>query len=426
MAINSINSAFNNISSLYSSMYNNSMSLFNNKLTGSLFPLNNAKNSSPLSASSLQYVTNIKIGANKLTNAIKGLSNGSSFRVKTMTSSDNETLSVNYVGSIFNRPGNTTVKINQLASGQKNEGTKLQANENFGSIGGTDQQFKIEMDGKTTILAVKVKSTDTNEQVQQKMADAINSAGIGVKASVVSDAENKTSALNIEAVNTGADAKSKFSITDMVGSELVAKTGAGTVTKDAQNALYSVNGGPERSSKTNTLDLGGGLNVTFKKASDKEITISQGMDIEYAKSAVKDLVMSYNDIYIEALKNSSDPKAESLATRLLNVSKMYAGTLSEIGVGFDKDGKMTINEDQFNKAAENGKLEKFFTDNSGKNYGFTYQLGKLADNVSRNTSNFVTKSIFGNNLMENFSYTGAGNMLSYNYMNSGWLFDYLY
>jgi len=425
MAINSINSAFSGINGLYNSMYSNSMSLFNYKLSNSLFPQNKAQNSNPLSANSLQYVTNIKLGANKLTSAIKGLSSGSSFRVKTMTSSDKDVLSVNYVGSIFNRPGNTTVKINQLASGQLNEGSKLQANENFGGVGGTGR-FKVEIGGKTTVLSVDVKSSDTNEQVQQKMADAINNAGVGLKATVKTDSEAKTSSLSIEAVNTGDDIKSKFTISDMVGGELVAKTGVGTVTKQAQNAIYSVNGGPERTSKTNTLDLGGGLNVTFNKASDKEITISQGMDLDFAKSAVKDLVMSYNDIYIEALKNSSDPKAESLATRLLNVSKMYAGSLSEIGVGFDKDGKMTINEDQFNKAAENGKLEKFFTDNSGKNYGFTYQLGKLADNVSRNTSNFVTKSMFGNNLMENFAYSGTGSLLSYNYSNTGWLFDYLY
>ena len=147
--------------------------------------------------------------------------------------------------------------------------------------------------------------------------------------------------------------------------------------------------------------------------------------IDRAKSAVNDLVMSYNDIYIEAAKNSSDPKAESLASRLLSVSKTYSGSLSEIGVGFDKDGKMTIDAKKLDKAAESGALEKFFKENSGKNYGFTYQLGKLAGNISSNTSDFVTKSGFGSSLTQNFSYSGIGSLQSYKYSSTGWLIDYL-
>ena len=433
MAINSINNSYNSVYSLFNSMYENKMSLFSNKLGNSLFPFNNAKDTNPLSTNSMQYVTNIKAGANKLTGALKGLSNGSSFMKKTMTSSDNDVLSVNYVGSIFNRPGTTSVKIDQLATGQVNEGKALESDSAYGASG--TNYFKIEVDGKTTVMSVNVAAGDTNKQVQQKMADAINTYGVGVKASLKTDTKDGTSSLVIEANATGNSGinvggasgagKSQFSITDMAGGELVKKIGADAVSKKAQNAVYSVDGGPSRTSATNTVDLGNGLNVTFNKASDKEVKISQGMDADFAKSAVKDMVAGYNDIYVEALKNSNDPKAEGLATKMLNISKIYLNSLSSIGVGFDKDGKMTIDEEQFGKAAENGKLEKFFTDNSGKNFGFTYQLGKIADNVSRNTANFVTKSMFGNDLMENFAYSGTGSLLSYNYTNTGWLFDYL-
>ena len=423
MNIGAFNNSYNSVYGLFNSMYQNSMSLFNNKLSGSFLPQNNAQNSNPLSANSLQYVTNIKTGANKLSGAIKGLSSGSSFMKKTMTSSDKDVLSVNYVGSIFNRPGTTTVKIDQLAKGQVNEGKKLEEDKAFGASGTSN--FKVEIDGKITVLSVNVAAGDTNKQVQQKMADAVNKAGINIKASVETDSEGKTSMLKIEALGTGDTAKSKFKISDMIGGELVSKTGADAVSKEAQNAVYSVNGGPARTSASNTVDLGNGLNVTFNKTSDKAVTISQGMDVDFAKSAVKDLVAGYNDIYVEALKNSKDPKAEGLATKLLNVSKLYLNSLSSIGIGFDKDGKMTIDDEQFNKAAENGKLENFFNNNSGRNFGFTYQLGKIADNVSRNTSNFVTKSMFGNDLMENFSYTGTGSLQSYNYTSTGWLFDYM-
>ena len=423
MNISAFNSSYSSVYSMFDNMYQNSLSMFNYKLGNSLLPANNKQKTDLLSSSSLQYVTNIKQGANKLSFAIKGLSSGASFMKKTMTSSDKDVLSVNYVGSIFNRPETTTVKIDRLATGQVNEGKQMKAGEAFGDSG--DKFFKLEVDGKTTVLSVKVAAGDTNEQVQKKMAEAVNNAGVGVKASVETDSAEKTSMLKLEATGTVGAAKSKFKISDMIGGDLVQKTGVDKITKEAQSAVYSVNGGPSRTSATNTVDLGNGINVTFNKTSDKEVTISQGMDTDYAKNAVKDLVAGYNDIYVEALKNSSDPKAEGLAMKMLNTSKLYLSSLSSIGVGFDKDGKMTIDDEQFSKAADNGKLEKFFMDNSGRNFGFTYQLGKIADDVTRNTSKYVTKSIFGNNLMENFSYSGTGSLQSYNYTNTGWLFDYM-
>jgi len=145
-----------------------------------------------------------------------------------------------------------------------------------------------------------------------------------------------------------------------------------------------------------------------------------------AKSAVEDFVKNYNDLYSEAVQKQDDPKAQSLASRLLNISKTYSSSLSNVGINFDKDGKMTIDSKTLDAAAENGKLETFFTQNRGKNYGFTNQLSNLADNVSRNTSNYVSSSVLGNSLMENFSYSGLGKTNQYNFLSSGWLFDYLF
>ena len=425
MAINGVSSIFNNnsILGLYNTINQNNMALYNNKLSKSVFPVNNALNSNPLNSGSMQYVTNIKSASKNLSSSIRSLSGGAAFMKKTMTSSDNDVLSVNYSGSIFNRPGNTTVDVKQIAAGQANKGADMKQDDAFGEAG--TYKFSIDVNGKSTELSVNVAAGDKNKDVQQKMADAINKAGIGVKAAVESDSEKKTSSLKIESAGIGDDEKNKFAINDTEGG-LAAKLGVDKATQEAQDALYSVNGGKEQSSKSNTVDIGGGMNVTFKKASDKAVTISQGMDLDFAKSSVNNLVKNYNDMYVEALKNAKDPKAEALASRLLNVSKTYSGSLSKVGIGFDKDGMMTINEAQFNKAAENGDLEKFFRENSGKNYGFTNQLGKLADNVSRNTSNYVSKSLFGSDLMENFSYSNAGSLMSYDFMSSGWLLDYLY
>lgn len=173
-----------------------------------------------------------------------------------------------------------------------------------------------------------------------------------------------------------------------------------------------------------------GLSKSIKTLSGMAYTGKTEEDTDKAqtasKSAVEDFVKSYNDLYSTAAEKLDDPKAQKLATKLVNIAKTYSGSLAGVGIGFDGDGKMTINKETLDKAAENGKLETFFTQNNGKNYGFTNQLANLADNVSRNTSNYVSSSVIGNSLMENFGYNSTGKTNQYNFLNSGWLFNYLF
>jgi hypothetical protein len=135
---------------------------------------------------------------------------------------------------------------------------------------------------------------------------------------------------------------------------------------------------------------------------------------------------SYNSLYSEAAQRTGDPKSQNLALKMVSISKAYPGSLSSIGIGFDNSGRMTIDTSKMNEAAESGKLEKFFTENSGKNYGLVNQLSRLSDSVSRNTSNYVSSSLFGSGLGENFAYSNYGNMIQYNYHSSGSLFDYMF
>jgi len=138
------------------------------------------------------------------------------------------------------------------------------------------------------------------------------------------------------------------------------------------------------------------------------------------------MVKSFNDLYSEALQRTNDPKAQNLASKMLNISSTYTRSLSSVGIGFDTSGKMTIDSKKLNEAAESGKLETFFTENSGRNFGFSNQIGRLADNVSRNTSNFVSSSQFGSKLGENFAYSSFGDLIQYNFLSAGSILDYLF
>ena len=419
MKVNSINNN-SSIYNIYNTMFQSNMSLNNFKLNKNYFTQSNTQGNKLLGGDALAYVNNIKLASKNLSNSIKDLS-GAAFVKKGPVSSDQEAMSVKYTGLRPDSIKQTTVQIDQTAKGQLNEGARMNSSDSFGSSGAN--KFSIKINGKTTDFTVNVAAGDSNIVVQQKMADAINSSGIGVKATVESDSKTGVSMLKLESTSTGDNEKSKFTVSDISGS-LVAKTGANDISRAAQNAVYSINGGQKLTSQSNSVDIGNGLNVTFNKSTDSAVTISMGRDMGYTKSAIEGMVKSYNDLYVEAAQKTNDPKAQNLATKMVNISKVYFGSLSEIGIGFDNDGKMTLDQTRLNAAAENGSLERFFTENSGKNYGFTNQLARLADNVSRNTSNYVSKSSFMDGLTENFAYSSFGNLLQYNYLNSGWLFDY--
>ena len=404
-------------------MYQGNMLLQSNRLNRNLFRDNKAQGSQTLGTSTLQYINNIKTASKDISSALKELS-GTAFSNRTMTSSNPDAVTVSYSG---NRPNNVnpmTVKVDQTAAGQMNEGARMGASAAFDGSSGTNK-FSIDMGGKTTEFSVNVTAGDTNKGVQQKMADAINKAGIGVKAIVEIDSKTNSSMLKLESAETGSGPKNSFTVKDITG-DLTALTGANDVAREGRNAIYSVNGGPARTSQSNTVDLGNGISARLNKASEEAVKISRGKDMNYATSVVGGLVKSYNELYVEAVQRTDDLKSQNLASRMVNISKTYSGSLSGIGIGFDNDGRMTLDTQKMKQAAENGKLEQFFKGNSSKNYGLTSQLGRLADSVSRNTSNFVSSSLFGSSMSENFAYSGFGDMIQYNYLSTGSIFDYLF
>ena len=408
--------------SLFNTMYQGNMSVHNDRLNQRLFQ-NKGQGSQSLGMSTIQYVNNIKSSSKDLGSTLKELS-GSAFASRTASSSNTDVMTVKYSGDRPSSIGQMTVKINQIAEGQMNEGSRMSANAAFEGSSGTNK-VKIETGGKATEFSIKSAVGDTNKDIQQKMADAINKAGIGIKATVETDSATNSSILKLESTNTGSNSKNGFTVTDVTG-DLAARTGANDVAREGQDAIYSINGGPARTSQSNTVNLGNGVSATFNKASEETVTISRGKDMNYAKNAVEDMVKGYNDLYSEAVQRTNDPKSQNLATKMVNISKTYSKSLSSIGIGFDSSGKMTIDNQKMNQAAENGKLEQFFKENSGKNYGFTNQLSRLSDSVSRNTSNYVSSSLFGSGMGENFSYSSYGNMIQYNYLNTGSIFDYLF
>ncbi|MDL2225850.1 hypothetical protein LJC20_06650 [Eubacteriales bacterium OttesenSCG-928-M02] len=416
------NSRFVNSSSVYQRMgVNNNR---NTNLLNSLSSLygNKLNTGNVLGNSGVQYVQALKTGAADMKSALGDLTTGAAFRQKTAISSDTDAMTVEASSNRYytSASQNLSVQIDQVAQGQENTGDALAASANAGLSG--YQQFEIEINGKTTQVSFMAEAGDSNETIQKKMAEAINGKNIGVTASVKRDGSNST--LNIASKETGDDNKNRFAVRDVSGNA-VARTGANKTTKTAQNAIYSVNGGAQRTSKTNKVDLGNGITATLKKAGDKAVTVSTGVDKKQAINKVKELAESYNKVYNAALGNAADdPKANRLFTKMLNNTQTYMSSLNRVGIEFDADGRMKVNEEKMNAAVEDGTLESFFTEDSRRNYGFGNQLDRLATDVSLNTSNYVSQSAFGNGakgfdssmytasqMVRNTQYTGISMLL---------------
>ena len=174
-----------------------------------------------LNAQAQQFVTDAKVRADglKLTMInLMGKNNTISvFDKKTAVSRDTDSIAIKSFAPQKNNFTDMTVKINQVAATQKNTGASLASTgKNF--TAGLNI-FEIESGGKKTSVSFTVSVKDDNRAAQQKMADAINSKGAGVTASVVYDDKTKTSALVLESLTTGDEGvgKDKFKIRDEIG-----------------------------------------------------------------------------------------------------------------------------------------------------------------------------------------------------------------
>ncbi|MCL2078250.1 MAG: hypothetical protein FWH17_00225 [Oscillospiraceae bacterium] len=294
----------------------------------------------------------------------------------------------------------------------------------FGNLNNINNLFSTLHQGKVAMYANKL----SGSKVLFPENKAPGTSGASGQGSLSSDAVGYVNDIKAAAGDLTAALKDLSGPAFNQNSSSTAANGAGTNEETTGGAAVNgaENGAAENTTATGGAAVNGAENnaatnttaTTGTTAANGEKTASRAI------SAVNDMVKSFNSLFSAAVGNTGDPKAQSLASRLMNVGSAYSKSLSDIGIGFDSSGKMTIDSAKLNKAEESGKLQQFFTENSGKNYGFTAQLGKLAGNVSNNTSMFVSNSIWGDGAGSSFSYNGFGNAQQMSNMRAGSIFDF--
>ncbi|MCL2702109.1 MAG: flagellar filament capping protein FliD [Defluviitaleaceae bacterium] len=285
------------------------------------------------------------------------------------------------------------VKIDQIATSQQNTGKMMNVNANPGTQKDSVYRFEIEVDGERHELSFEVDHKETNKGFQQKMADAVNAAGIGVTASVITDKDGKNSMLSLESKATGANESGgpHFTVRDIQGNA-VEYTGVGTAAQEAKDAVFSVNG-EKRTSKSNDVDLGDGVTATLKKASDKEISVTLQKDTQAMLDGMHTMVNSYNKI-LEAARNNQGDKHTRMFMMSFELTVVSSRTvLKEVGVNADEKGFLSVDSKKMKEAAESGAIERFFTGEKATGRGFIGQLGKLINDFHKNPWQFVSPAL---------------------------------
>ncbi len=380
----SYNSSYNSTTSLLSSLYGTSSkssistqsllsSIYSSSNYGSYYGVNTSKTSSSLSS----YLVGIKKASSGLRSAIKTAQDKSIWNKISYNSSSNA-VGVDYTGK--DKLKDMTVEVKSLAKSQINEGKKL--NSNASTVRSTSFSIKT-ADGTKKNFYVSTGSSLSNLDVQQKVADKINSAKMGITASIEKDSKG-----NSRLVLKGESGKDNdFTVSGALAEDL----GITNVSQEAQDAVYSINSGEDQTSSTNKIKIDDELTLNLKEVTDEPAKLTYSKNQTSGINAARSFVNGFNELY-DTARDYDDLGSLQLQSKLVGLVAAYSSSLERIGISTDENGYLKIDEDKMKKAADNGDLEKFFTNDAGANYGFVNRVDRIASQVESDPTKFVSAS----------------------------------
>ncbi|WP_229415783.1 flagellar filament capping protein FliD [Pseudoduganella armeniaca] len=252
-------------------------------------------------------------------------------------------------------------------------------------------------------IASGIVTIDSTNNTLEGIRDAVNKAGLGVTATIVSDGSANPYHLVFTSNATGANASMKMTLSgddpDPADSALVdmltydpAGTQKMTQTSAAQDTKLSVNGIAVTSHSNNVGEAIQGVTLTVTQTGSSTLNVSKNTGT--VKSNVEAFVKAYNDLngtlkkltgYNAETKTGGalqgDSTAQSVQSQIRRM--MTTGisgltgditTLGQVGISFDKDGTLSLDSSKFQKA-----MDKSFDD-----------IGALFGAVGRSTDSLVS------------------------------------
>lgn len=338
-------------------------------------------------------------------NSISALTDPAKFTAATANFSDKAVATVSASSSAI--AGNFSVEVQALAQAQKLRSENFTSpNATIGS-GSLSIQFGTYSDGNFTLNPEKAAQSITISPNQASLVgvrDAINNADAGVSASIINDGSGDR--LVIASKDTGLSNALKITVTDDDSnntdntglSRLAFDASTGgianlTETVAAANAALVIDGIPISKASNKISDAIQGVTLELLKAdigSTKTLTVAR--DNASIQSNIKSFVTAFNDLNktitnlsrFDATNNrasvlTGDATLRSIQTQLRGVFNTFLSTaggglttLSDIGVTFQADGTLKLDEN---------KLSAVLTDSTKDISTLFAAVGKPSDSL---------------------------------------------
>ena len=247
--------------------------------------------------------------------------------------------------------------------------------------------------GAAAAVKITVSSTDTLSQIAEK----INSAKAGVTATVLKDSSGERLLMRSSA--TGEASGFRIQASDVDGVAINNGTALGrlaydpanvtsggmSLTQSALNTLATINGVAVSSQNNALSDTISGLSLTVSQVTTAPVDVTVARDTSAARNSVNNFVSSYNAIsnalaemtkYVPSTKTAGTLQGDSTALSLqAALRRLVGGTvsaggnfsrLSDLGVEFQSDGTLKVNDTKLTSAlAKPDDVKAFFTANNG-------------------------------------------------------------
>lgn len=344
-----------------------------------------------------KFAINIKEGARNFQNTIMslgGIEEDGMLNKKTAFSSDNNILTAKYIGnaSSSNVPS-YEIEVHALAQPQTNLGYFLPSEKH--SMENGTYSFDLAINDLNYEFQYNVSDTDTNKEVQERLARLVTNANIGIKAEVIENGEGY-SALQLQSNMAGLpEGKSfLFHVSDDKTSKTAGSVktfGIGEVTTPASNAEFTVNGN-SRSALSNRFTLEKTYELELLSVSDDSHPVTVGLktNTESLAESIGHMVGSYNNFLRSAAEYlESQPNSRRLIQEMRSVASLHSNHLEPLGLSLQVDGYIDL---------DNGLLTQSMTENNTSEFfssmkDFTNSILAKTKEVSLNPMDYVNRKI---------------------------------
>ena len=345
-----------------------------------------------LSEQKQEHIIDIKESALTLKDVADSFSDPDSkvYSQKTLYSSDEETIT-----GAFRRqpkdelPAALTIQVDSLAREQVNIGEYLRSDDR--NIPAGAHRFAIDTSEGLSQFSLSVSLGDTNLDIQNHLADMINSRELGINASVLR--EGGSGALMLQSTETGAPASSTglhFSLKDENGGQGITSVfGLSNVAVRPADSQFSINGEPH-SSASNHISINQIVELDFHKASGKPVEISFVPDTRYAKEQLESFMSAYNNLVGLAEKEGHVAiGSRSLLRDISGIVEKHKDTLERAGITVDDTGRLSMADSENTNLFKEETLSELFKADSE----FRKDIAQATDRLTLDPMAYINKLI---------------------------------